>query len=284
MVKVRIGTTISFLVNLFLMFWLVNQYLNDVYFQNYVNTSIGPYSPFIVLTIGLGGGSGFGYVLLKRRHGDQGLVGKIQKSKSFKPGSLLSTGSPVASPSRQILPTGAPPSSTSKHTAYSVPPLPRSSSPSSSRNSPSLTWSADAKSSSEPFPAQKQETMGKSTSAVLQTLRAEASRPTSSPYTPRPQNQPSPTTRQPVEQAPRPAPGPSWNPPQSTMDEKRSDSGPLFQKPGLDTSARQGVPFPSTQEYDRSLHFLPNGHRAQGQPIRRVPRLLREFLDQAQCQ
>src|SRR5438034_2730108 len=119
MVKVRIGTTISFLVNLFLMFWLVNQYLNDVYFQNYVNTSIGPYSPFIVLTIGLGGGSGFGYVLLKRRHGDQGLVGKIQKSKSFKPGSLLSTGSPVASPSRQILPTGAPPSSTSKHTAYS---------------------------------------------------------------------------------------------------------------------------------------------------------------------
>src|SRR2546430_834265 len=97
MVKVRIGTTISFLVNLFLMFWLVNQYLNDVYFQNYVNTSIGPYSPFIVLTIGLGGGSGFGYVLLKRRHGDQGLVGKIQKSKSFKPGSLLSTGSPVES-------------------------------------------------------------------------------------------------------------------------------------------------------------------------------------------
>src|SRR6266480_2536151 len=114
MVKVRIGTTISFLVNLFLTFWLVNQYLN------YVNTSIGPYSPFIVLTIGLGGGSGFGYVLLKRRHGDQGLVGKIQKSKSFKPGSLLSTGSPVASPSRQILPTGAPPSSTSKNTAYSV--------------------------------------------------------------------------------------------------------------------------------------------------------------------
>src|SRR5467141_916336 len=184
MVKIRIGTTISFLVNLFLTFWLVNQYLNDVYFQNYVNASIGPYSPFIVLTIGLGGGSGFGYVLLKRRHGDQGLVGKIQKSKSFKPGSLLSTGSPVASPSRQILPTGTPPSSGSKHTVYSVPPLPKSSTPSSSRNSPSVTWSAGAKPSSEPFPGQKQETMGKSTSAVLQTLRAEASRPTSSPYTP----------------------------------------------------------------------------------------------------
>src|SRR5205809_6726174 len=99
MVKVRIGTTISFLVNLFLMFWLVNQYLNDVHFQNYVNTSIGPYSPFIVLTIMLGGGSGFGYALLKRRHGDHGLVGKSQKSKSFKPASLLSTWSSVASPS-----------------------------------------------------------------------------------------------------------------------------------------------------------------------------------------
>jgi len=140
MVKIRIGTTISFLVNLFLSFWLVNQYLNDIYFQNYVNASIGPYSPFIVLTIGLGGGSGFGYMLLKRRHGDQGLIGKIQKSKSFKPGSLLSTGTPTASPSRQILPTGAPPSSASKHTVYTVPPLPKSSTPSSPRSSPSVSW------------------------------------------------------------------------------------------------------------------------------------------------
>src|SRR5438046_10766326 len=91
MVKVRIGTTISFLVNLFLTFWLVNQYLNDIYFQNYVNSSIGPYSPFIVLTIGLGGGSGFGYVLLKRRHGDQGMVVKIQKSTTYTSGSQHST-------------------------------------------------------------------------------------------------------------------------------------------------------------------------------------------------
>jgi len=88
MVKIRIGTTISFLVNLFLSFWLVNQYLNDIYFQNYVNASIGPYSPFIVLTIGLGGGSGFGYMLLKRRHGDQGLIGprpRPHRDRSFLP-------------------------------------------------------------------------------------------------------------------------------------------------------------------------------------------------------
>ena len=245
MVKIRIGTTISLLVNLFLTFWLVNQYLNDIYFQTYVNASIGPYSPFIVLTIGLGGGSGFGYILLKRRHGDQGLIGKIQKSKSFKPGSLLSTGTPTASPSRQILPTGAPPSTGSKHTVYAVPPLPRSSTLSSPRSTPSVSWSAGAKSSTDSFPAQKQDAVGKSASAVLQSLRAEAAKPTSSPFHPTPQNQPGPTLRQPPEPPMRQAPGPAWNPPASTMNEGRSDSGPVFQKPGLDTSARQGMPFPS---------------------------------------
>ena len=245
MVKIRIGTTISLLVNLFLTFWLVNQYLNDIYFQTYVNASIGPYSPFIVLTIGLGGGSGFGYILLKRRHGDQGLIGKIQKSKSFRPGSLLSTGTPTASPSRQILPTGAPPSTGSKHTVYAVPPLPKSSTPSSPRSTPSVSWSAGAKSSTDSFPAQKQDAVGKSASAVLQSLRAEAAKPTYSPFQPTPQNQPGPTLRQPPEPPMRQAPGPAWNPPPSTMNEGRSDSGPVFQKPGLDTSARQGMPFPS---------------------------------------
>ena len=245
MVKIRIGTTISLLVNLFLTFWLVNQYLNDIYFQTYVNASIGPYSPFIVLTIGLGGGSGFGYVLLKRRHGDQGLAAKIQKSKSFKPGSLLSTGSPTASPSRQVLPTGAPPSTGSKHTVYAVPPLPKSSTPSSPRSTPSLSWSTGAKPSSDSFSAQKQDSVGRSASAVLQSLRAEASKPTSSPFQPTPQNQPGPTLRQPPEPPMRQAPGPTWNPPPSTMNEGRSNSGPVFQKPGLDTSVRQGVPFPS---------------------------------------
>ena len=252
MVRIRIGTTISLLVNLFLTFWLVNQYLNDVYFQNYVNTSIGPYSPFIVLTIGLGGGSGFGYVLLKRRHGDQGLVGKIQKSKSFKPGSLLSTGTPTASPSRQILPTGAPPSAGSKHTVYAVPPLPKSSTPSSPRASPSMTWSTSAKSSTDVFPAQKQDAVGKSASAVLQTLRAEAAKPTSSPFQPVPQNQPISTMRPPIDQPPRPGPTPPWNPSPSTMDDRRSEPGPVFQKPGLDTSTRQGTPFPSAPSQPQS--------------------------------
>jgi len=257
MVKIRIGTTISLLVNLFLTFWLVNQYLNDIYFQTYVNASIGPYSPFIVLTIGLGGGSGFGYILLKRRHGDQGLAAKIQKSKSFKPGSLLSTGTPTASPSRQILPTGAPPSTGSKHTVYAVPPLPKSSTPSSPRSTPSVSWSTGAKSATDSFPAQKQDAVGKSASAVLQSLRAEASKPTSSPFQPTPQIQPGSTMRQPPEPPMRQAPGPAWNPPPSAMNEGRSDSGPVFQKPGLDTSARQGVPFPSAPGQQQSSQSSP---------------------------
>ena len=257
MVKIRIGTTISLLVNLFLTFWLVNQYLNDAYFQSYVNTSIGPYSPFIVLTIGLGGGSGFGYILLKRRHGDQGLIGKIQKSKSFKPGSLLSTGAPTASPSRQVLPTGAPPSTGSKHTVYAVPPLPKSSTPSSSRTSPSVTWSTGAKSSTDSFQPQKQDAVGKSASAVLQSLRAEASKPTSSPFQPTPQTQPIPTTRQPAEPPMRQAPSPAWNPSPPPMNESRSESGPVFQKPGLDTTARQGMPFPPTPTQLQSSQSSP---------------------------
>jgi hypothetical protein len=256
MVKIRIGTVISLLVNLFLTFWIVNQYLNDIYFQNYVNAAIGPYSPFIVLTIGLGGGSGFGYMLLKRRHGDQGLIGKIQKSKSFKPGSLLSTGAPTASPSRQVLPTGAPPSTGSKHTVYAVPPLPKSSTPSSSRTSPSVSWSTGAK-SADTFQPQKQDAVGKSASAVLQSLRAEASKPTSSPFQPTPQTQPNPTMRQPPEPPIRQTPSPAWNPPPSTMNEGRSDSGPVFQKPGLDTSARQGTPFPSSPTQSQNSQSSP---------------------------
>ncbi len=257
MVKIRVGTTISLLVNLFLMFWLVNQYLNDVYFQNYVNASIGPYSPLIVLTIGLGGGSGFGYILLKRRHGDQGLIGKIQKSKSFKPGSLLTTGMPTASPSRQVLPTGAPPSAGSKHTVYAVPPLPKSTTPSGPRSTPSVSWSTGAKPSADSFPAQKQDAVGKSASAVLQSLRAEASRPTSSPFQPTSQSQPGSTIRQPPEPPMRQAPSPAWNPPSSTMNEGRSEAGPLFQKPGLDTSARQGMPFPPTPTQPQNSQSSP---------------------------
>src|SRR6266704_3783302 len=103
MSRVGLVTIVSIVLNLFLTFWLINQYMSDIYFQAYVNGTIGQYYPFIVLTLGIGGGSGLGYLFLKRKHGDGNLIGKIQKSKSFKPvGPLTTTAS--ASPPMQILP------------------------------------------------------------------------------------------------------------------------------------------------------------------------------------
>jgi len=131
MSKISLITVISVFFNIFLTFWLVNQYLSDIYFQNYVNSAIAQYYAFIILTIGVGGGSSLGYLFLKKRHSDSSLVSKIQKSKSFKPVGPLSTSPSTASAVKSTLPTGAPPSQVSKHTVYAVPPLPKSSSPSS---------------------------------------------------------------------------------------------------------------------------------------------------------
>ncbi len=70
--KLGITTIASFAVNVILSLWLVNQYYYDAYFHSYVDASLGPVYPFIVLTAGLGGGSSLGYLLLKRRHGGDG--------------------------------------------------------------------------------------------------------------------------------------------------------------------------------------------------------------------
>ncbi|HEX4919285.1 MAG TPA: hypothetical protein VFV92_00915, partial [Candidatus Bathyarchaeia archaeon] len=118
MPKISLLTTISVFVNIFLTFWLVNQYVSDVYFQNYVNNAVGQYYAFIILTIGVGGGSSLGYLFLKKRHADGSLVSRIQKSKSFKPVAPLSTSPSMAQATKSSLPTGAPPSQSSKHTVY----------------------------------------------------------------------------------------------------------------------------------------------------------------------
>lgn len=237
MAKVGLITIISIVLNLFLTFWLINQYMSDAYFQAYVNGTIGQYYPFIVLTLGVGGGSGLGYLFLKRKHGDGGLISKIQKSKSFKPAGPLSS-TPVASPSRQVLPTGAPPTTSSKHTAYAVPPLPKSSSPSGSRTTPGATWSAagSTKSSLESI-LSKQDAGSKPGVAGVQNQRIEPQRP---------QSQQMPSV---METAP-PQPlrstgdppnrmGPSWSPQQPPTGEKRPESGPIFQKPGMDIMPKQ---------------------------------------------
>lgn len=241
MAKVGLVTIISIVLNLFLTFWLINQYMSDAYFQTYVNATIGQYYPFIVLTLGVGGGSGLGYLFLKRKHGEGGLISKIQKSKNFKPsGPLPST--PTASPSRQILPTGAPPSPASKHTAYAVPPLPKSSTPSGSRSAPGATWATagSTKSSLESI-LSRQDVAPRPSVTAVQTQRTEPPRSASSPFPSVIETAPPQPLRSIPDTTSRPSP--SWNPQQSPMGEKMTQSGPVFQKPGLDVGAKQDQQF-----------------------------------------
>src|SRR6266851_1091178 len=126
--KLGITTIASFAVNVILSLWLVNQYYYDAYFHSYVDASLGPVYPFIVLTAGLGGGSSLGYLLLKRRHAGDG-TGRLEKAKLFKSSGPVQTPGGLSSQGK-IMPTGPPPGQVSRHTAYAVPPLPKTSTPS----------------------------------------------------------------------------------------------------------------------------------------------------------
>lgn len=245
MARISLVTVFSVLLNMFLTFWLINQYLSDVYFQNYVNAAIGQYYAFIVLTIGVGGGSGLGYLFLRKKHSDHGLIGKIQKSKSFKPLSPMPSTTASASAQKSILPAGAPPSPTSKHTVYAVPPLPKSSTPSSSRTTPATTWSGSSRQSLETFPASKQDTPARPAITGMQTTRGELARPSSSAFSPTTQSQ-SPQPLHSISETTT-KPSPPWTPQPSQFGEKRPESGPMFQKPGMDASARQDASFSSSQ-------------------------------------
>jgi len=240
MPKIGLITIISIVINLFLTFWLINQYLSDVYFQSYVNGTIGQYYPFIVLTLGIGGGSGVGYLFLKRKHGDTGLISKIQKSKSFKPpGPLASTPSTTAS--KLALPTGPPPTPLSKHTAYAVPPLPKSFMPSSSRTSSGTSWTAAATSKSQldSILSSKPDTSAKSSVSGTQPGRSEPAKPASSAFPSMTEVQPP----QPLRSIGESSKQSIWNAQQSSTDERRLEPGPIFQKPGLDIGAKQDQPF-----------------------------------------
>ncbi len=220
--RVGLGSVFSVLLNLFFFFWLVNTYVDDQYFQAYVNVTISQIYPFIVLTIGVGGGSGIGYFLLRRKHSDQSLGARLQKGRPFK------TVSPIANPSTsaqsKILPAGAPPTPASRHTAYAVPPLPKSSTPGGSRTVPSTSWSTGAKSPSlESLLSQKQESPVNTPPSIPQL---------------------STTPWSPSESMGRPGPPPPWRPESATSGERKPDSGPIFQKPGLDLGSRRESPTP----------------------------------------
>src|SRR3989475_7634496 len=122
--KLGITTIASFAVNVILSLWLVNQYFYDVYFHSYVDATLGPVYPFIVLTAGLGGGSSLGYLLLKRRHGGDE-TGRLEKARLFKSSGPVQEPGSLASPQSKIMPTRPPPGQASPHTVYAVPPLPQ---------------------------------------------------------------------------------------------------------------------------------------------------------------
>jgi hypothetical protein len=255
MAKIGLVTILSILLNLFLTFWLINQYISDVYFQAYVNGTIGQYYPFIILTLGVGGGSGLGYLFLKRKHGDTGLIGKIQKSKNFKPVGPLSTAATTSTP-KQILPAGAPPSPVSKHTVYAVPPLPKTSPAGSSRSSPTTTWAASGgKSPLESILSPKQDTAPKPNVPEIQPQRIEPSKPMPSPFSSSTENPPP----QPLRSigAPPTKLGSSWSPQQPSIGERRPESGPIFQKPGMDLGTKPEQSFTGFSTQSQNLQSTP---------------------------
>lgn len=231
MKKIGLGTILSIGLNLFLLFWLVSQYQSDLYFQAYVNATVGPLFPFIVLTIGVGGGSGLGYLLLKRKHGDQNIAARIQKAKSFRP---LSTIASPSSAQSKNLPTGTPPSPSSKHTAYAVPPLSKSSTQGGSRGGIASSWSTGARAPPSGSSSAQRQDPFKPSSSTPSFAKSDVPRapPMMQTSTPRPDN--SETLNGPRSQGPTP-----WKPETASLGERQPDSGPIFQKPGLDLTARQ---------------------------------------------
>ncbi|HEV2119593.1 MAG TPA: hypothetical protein VGS11_05765 [Candidatus Bathyarchaeia archaeon] len=239
--KLSVTTIASFALNVILSLWLVNQYFYDAYFHAYVDATLGPVYPFIVLTAGLGGGSSLGYLLLKRRHGgDQ--TGRLEKAKLFKSGGPVQTPGSLASPQGKIMPTGPPPGQVSRHTAYAVPPLPKStpSTGGGSRGSiPSATIGASKSAPPSPSVSQRLEQLTQpSTSILNSTLRGEyrpeqtarPAPPAPPPPAPARGESSAPINRIPSEPSRLSFPA-QWKPETGQLSDRRPDSGNVFSRP-----------------------------------------------------
>src|SRR6266852_5928306 len=187
--KLGITTIASFAVNVILSLWLVNQYYYDAYFHSYVDASLGPVYPFIVLTAGLGGGSSLGYLLLKRRHAGDGMA-RLEKAKLFKSsGPVQTPGTLSSSPQGKMMPTGPPPGQVSRHTAYAVPPLPKSSTPSSggARGTAPSSMSVASKTVTPTLStSQRLDQLTQPSTSILNSTLRDQFRPEQAPRTPPP--------------------------------------------------------------------------------------------------
>ena len=238
MKRIGLGTILSIGMNLFLLFWLFSQYEADLYFQNYVNTAVGQLYPFIVLTVGVGGGSGIGYLILKRKHGDQSITARIQRAKSFRPVSTIA--SPSSAQTRN-LPAGLPPSPSSKHTAYTVPPLSKNLGQGVPRGGAGTSWSTGARAPPLGSSAQRQETPSKPSSSIPPFVKPDMARAPQTPQTSVPRldtPEASTTQRMQGDVIGRPGTPTQWKPESAGLGERQPDSGPLFQKPGLEFTPR----------------------------------------------
>ncbi len=233
----------SLALNFLLALWLINNYFYDQPFRSYVDLTLGQIGPYLILTIGVGGGSSLGYVFLKRKHpGEQGITSKLSKSRFPRPGLLTSQASGQSQPARNM-PSGAAPSQIPKHVAYAVPPAisTKSGSPNiSKQGTPTLSWSAGSKPSTSPQLASSQ--------AQPQLLRRET--PTlSSSAGPQGKTESSPPTI-----VPRQSPTP-WRP-ESPPADRSPDLNRPFPKPSTDFQARTQPTVPPQQQNPRPLQGM----------------------------
>ena len=252
MKKPSLVTLVSVAVNVYLSLWLINNYFYDEPFRNYVNITFGQIYPFLVLTIGLGGGSGLGYYFLKRRYPEQSAAAKLQKARPLRQGTLPASES-GSSPQNKGLGSIASIMQATKHTAYAVPPLAKGSTPppSSQRSAPSVSWSANARPASPGSPViQRPDTVSfgpsqSSTESSSQIMNPEPAKPSSltglsSPRLVQPQFA-SRVSQEPSTEVP---PTSQWRPEQSPFPERKVETSGPYPKPGLELSKRTDASFP----------------------------------------
>ncbi len=256
-----LGTVGSLILNVILSIWLVYQYFYDVYFRAYINSTIGPVYPFIILTMGLGGGSGLGFLLLRRRHPEKSGTGVLQTGRLTRhatPSSSLSSISQSKS-----FPSGNVPAQPSKHTVYSVPPLAKSPASSGQRIPSSTLWSTSSKQPSASLgvpsfqrsesgvPAAQQPVLPSS----LQTNRADQpGKPQPSQFqVQRPdQLQTGSGAKPSVESFARPAPGSQWKPETPASSERNPEGATVYPKPSF-----EGVQKPYTLPVGQRIPPVP---------------------------
>lgn len=232
-----LGTIVSVALNIVLSLWLINNYFYDEPFRNYVNITFSQIYPFLIVSIGVGGGSGLGYVLLKRRHPEQSVASRLQQARPLRQGPSAGGGGAQGRGLASI----ASSAQATRHTAFAVPPLSKSPPPGGQRSVPTLSWTAGPKPSGAgpPTPQRLENLPGTPVfSKPPQGLKAETS--SSLPHASRFDQPPPLTTRTPPEPSSRLSSPPQWSPETGAAPERRFEPSAPFVKPGLDTSARPG--------------------------------------------